>query len=67
MSPIAKQIEGYPFEVALPKNLGVYGVVFADQKKSLDRRARKAKFICRAPFDVLVDVQANMRVLIDFD
>jgi mRNA interferase MazF len=53
--------------VALPKDLGVFGVVLADQIKSLDWRARKAKFICRAPFDVLVDVQANMRVLIDFD
>lgn len=52
MSPIAKQIEGYPFEVALPKNLGVYGVVLADQIKSLDWRARKAESICRVLFMV---------------
>jgi mRNA interferase MazF len=53
------------FKVALPKNLVVYGVVFADQIKSLDWRARKAEFICRAPVEVLADVQAKIRVLIE--
>lgn len=51
---------GYPFEVALPEASGVAGVVLADQLKSLDWRARKAKLIEPASSDVLVMVTARI-------
>ena len=36
--PITSRAKGYPFEVALPADLGIAGVVLADQVKSLDWR-----------------------------
>ena len=47
--PITTQVKGYPFEVPLPKGVGVEGVVLADQVKSLDWKARGARFCCTAP------------------
>jgi len=43
--PVTQQVKGYPFEVALPKNLPIAGVVLADQLKSLDWRAREIKHV----------------------
>ncbi|NBV69965.1 MAG: hypothetical protein EBR69_04610, partial [Synechococcaceae bacterium WB4_2_0805] len=56
--------EGYPFEVALPEGSGVAGVVLADQLKSLDWRARKAKLIERASPEVLAMVTARILPLL---
>lgn len=44
--PVTRQIKGYPFEVLLPADLPVTGAVLADQIKSIDWRAREARFIC---------------------
>jgi len=41
--PITSREKGYPFEVKLDTRAGVSGVVLADQIKSLDWRARRAK------------------------
>jgi len=51
--PITSKIKGYPFEVKLPEGLPIKGVILADQIRSLDWRARKAKFIAKAPKEVL--------------
>jgi len=64
MCPITEQIKGYPFEVTLPKGLGVSGVVLADQIGSLDWRARKAEFVCKVLDKVVAEVQAKIHVLI---
>jgi mRNA interferase MazF len=45
--PITSQIKGYPFEVIIPDNLSISGVVLSDQIKSLDWRVRNAQFICK--------------------
>lgn len=65
--PITRQAKGYPFEVALPDDVDVDGVVLADQVKSLDWRARNAEFHCEVPTDVLGEVVAKLRVLIEED
>lgn len=41
--PITSQIKGYPFEVRIQDNPKVSGVILADQVKSLDWQARRAK------------------------
>ncbi|HTG17989.1 MAG TPA: endoribonuclease MazF, partial [Blastocatellia bacterium] len=41
LCPITSQVKGYPFEVALPDDLPIQGVVLSDQAKSLDWRARR--------------------------
>ena len=44
--PITSKQKGYPFEVLLPKNLPISGVILSDQIKSLDWKRRKIKYIC---------------------
>lgn len=52
LCPVTSRIKGYPFEIILPERISVSGVVLSDQVKSLDWKARKAEFICRAPEEV---------------
>lgn len=63
--PITSRIKGYPFEVLLPKGIGVNGVVLSDQLKSLDWRSRKARLIDHAPPDLVARVTARLLPLID--
>ena len=62
--PITSKVKGYPFEVALPASLEISGVVLADQVKSLDHTARNATFICRAPAEVIEQVQHYVSLLV---
>ena len=62
--PITSRVKGYPFEVAVPTDCGVTGVVLADHVKNLDWRARRAKFICRLPASVIADILARLSVLV---
>ena len=62
--PVTSRVKGYPFEVALPEGTGVVGVILADQLKSLDWRARKARLIERASADVLAMVTARILPLL---
>ena len=64
LCPITSQIKGYPFEVAIPAGLKVSGVVLSDQVKSLDWRARKAKFICKLPKRTTLEVLQKLGTLI---
>lgn len=58
--PLTSRVKGYPFEVAL----GDGSVVLADQVKSLDWHARRARYKEKAPDTVLADVRAKLRALI---
>ena len=62
--PITSKIKGYPFEVALPKDIEVEGVVLSDQIKNLDFAAREAVFICSVPYYVVEEVQKNIWALL---
>ena len=62
--PITNQIKGYPFEVILPENLPVSGVIISDQIKSLDWKVRNAEFIAKAPEAVLVETIKKVSALI---
>ena len=65
--PITSQLKGYPFEVMLPREGKAPGAILSDQIKSLDWRARKAKRLSKAPRDVMMEVLAKIRALIDDD
>jgi mRNA interferase MazF len=54
--PITGQKKDYPWEVEIPSNPDVYGVVLADQIKNLDWKQRHAEYICTAGADLLDDV-----------
>ena len=63
--PITSQVKGYPFEVKIPDNQSIGGVVLADQVKSLDWRKRNARFICKMPEPVLTELSLKLKTLID--
>jgi mRNA interferase MazF len=63
--PVTNQIKGYPFEVILPKEVGVTGVILSDQVKSLDWRVRKAEFIGSLPEEVINEVLAKLGILLE--
>lgn len=65
LCPITSRVKGYPFEVRLPSDLGVSGVVLSDQIKSLDWRVRKARLICTVPADIVAEVVAKVQAIID--
>jgi mRNA interferase MazF len=56
MCPITRQMKGYPFEVHLPADLHLEGVVLADQVKNLDWRARQAARIGAVPKETVAQV-----------
>ena len=60
--PITSQIKGYPFEVQIPGD--ELGVILADQVKSLDWRARKAKPKGNVGEEVLAEVIGKLSALV---
>ena len=64
--PVTNQIKGYPFEVRLPSQIKTTGVVLADQIRSLDWRARRAKYVEAAPQDVLTAILERLALLLKF-
>jgi mRNA interferase MazF len=62
--PVTNQVKGYPFEVQLPRHLKITGVVLADHLKSLDWRARNARFQDAAPPEVLTQVRHLVALLL---
>lgn len=54
--PITGHIKGYPFEVRLPPDLSITGVILADHLKSIDWRARRAEPAGNLPAETLRDV-----------
>jgi mRNA interferase MazF len=47
-APVSAKRKGYPFQVELPPDGAITGVVLADQVKSLDWRVRNAKHAAAA-------------------
>ena len=64
MCPITNKAKGYPFEVGLPENLQITGVVLSDQVKSLDWRAREAQIADVAPESTTAEVMGKLNVLL---
>ena len=64
MCPVTSKVKGYPFEVPLPENLEVSGVILADQVKSLDWRVRKAEHACTVPQSVMSEVLGKLNALL---
>jgi mRNA interferase MazF len=62
--PITSQVKGYPFEVVIPPGLPIKGAILSDQVKSLDWRARKAKFVCKLPARTIKEVMSKLGALL---
>lgn len=64
--PVTNQEKGYPFEVKLPKNLKVKGVILSDQVKNLDWRKREVEFICKVSEEILEEVFEKIGTLFSY-
>lgn len=64
MCPVTSVVKGYPFEVAV-NDKKVSGVILADHVRSLDWKARNAKFIAKVKSKVMQEVQTKLLVLIE--
>lgn len=64
LCPITSAVKGYPFEVNLPHDLPISGVILADQVKSLDWQARAVEFICTLPDAVTREVLQKIGLLL---
>lgn len=62
--PVTSQRKGYPFEVPLPNNIEIRGVILSDHLKSLDWKARKATYICSLPNKQMEEVLGKLHTLI---
>jgi mRNA interferase MazF len=62
--PITSQRKGYPFEVNIPVDLPVAGVILADQIKSLDWRVRQAEYLCTLPDATIIEVLRKVNTLL---
>jgi mRNA interferase MazF len=62
--PITNQGKGWRFEVPLPDGHAVTGVILADQVKSLSWQDRRAEFLAPCPPEVLAQVRAKLKPLI---
>jgi mRNA interferase MazF len=65
--PVTSRVKGHPFEVLLPGDLTVGGVVLADQVRNLDWKSRHARFIAKAPGSVLSETLGKLNTLINAD
>ena len=63
---VTNQMKGYPFEVPVPRDRGVTGVILADHVKSLDWKVRQAERIGRVPLSTLNEVLARLAPLLGY-
>lgn len=54
--PITNTNRRSPFHIAIPPIAGLVGFVMVDQVKSIDYTARKARFVQKAPANLLEEV-----------
>jgi len=64
--PVTNQAKGYPFEVPLPSDCGVTGVILADHVKSVDWKARRAERIGLCPTEVVDEALAKLAPLLGY-
>lgn len=63
MCPITSAEKGYPFEVKV-NDKNIFGVILADHVRSLDWKARNAKFITKARPKVVTEVLTKILLLV---
>jgi mRNA interferase MazF len=62
--PIKNKSKGYPFEVLIPEDSKIKGIILSDQLKSLNWKARNAEYICKLSTEKFSEVISKLRTLI---
>ena len=65
MCPITNRAGNYPFEIEVISDCGITGAVMSDQLKSIDWRARHAKYAGRASLSVVEQAIERIATLLD--
>ncbi len=61
--PITSRVRGWPFEVVLPSDGAIAGVVLADQIRCVDWRARHAQAAGATPAAILDEARGKLAAL----
>ena len=64
--PITNQSKGYPFEVPIPAECGVIGVILADRLKSINWKIRRVEKLGRCPLETVDEVRARLAPLLGY-
>ncbi|MGI4787762.1 MAG: type II toxin-antitoxin system PemK/MazF family toxin [Janthinobacterium lividum] len=64
LCPITKKGKGYKFEVPIPEGYAVYGVILADQVKSMSWLTRDTQYVCLLPTSTVKNVVERVNALI---
>ena len=62
--PITNTNRKIPFHLAVPKSSSLTGFIMVEQVKSIDFKSRRAKFVEKAPQDLIDDVIAVIDVCV---
>lgn len=62
--PITSKRKNYPFEVLIPDNDRINGVILSDQVKNLDWKSRNAELITNLQSDAMLEVMAKLEALL---
>jgi len=62
--PVKNKAKGYPFEVEIPEDSKVKGIILSDQLKSLNWKNRNAEFVCKLQDEKIADVISRLSTLI---
>ena len=62
---ITSQVKEYSFEVKLPDNLEIAGVILSDQIKNLDWKTREVEYICKLPNSQLTETLNKINALLN--
>ena len=63
--PITTRAKGYPFEVSIPEDVEVKGVILVDQIRCVAWQERRAAFICQIPVQTIKEVWQKIELLLE--
>jgi mRNA interferase MazF len=63
--PVTNQVKGSPFEVRVPADMAVTGVIIVSQMKSFDWLAHRVSFIAVAPLPLTDEVVARATAILE--
>lgn len=65
--PVTNQVKGSPWEVPLPKGVGVTGAVLSNQFRTLDWLARDMEYRSKATDDIMCEVLGRIEAILAID
>jgi mRNA interferase MazF len=62
--PITSQIKGYRFEVPMPKDCIIQGVILSNAIRTIDWRIRNIDYITTVPDNIITQVKARYKTIL---